>query len=65
MGALELVEKDTVAYELKMWVCMHDMWVQWRGQGISRMLLTGCMVRICQYLTYRCDQAEVTFLAWG
>jgi hypothetical protein len=43
---------------------MHDVWVLWEGHGMVRMLLTGRMVRVCQYWTSGCGQ-EGTFLAWG
>jgi hypothetical protein len=25
----ELVEKDTIAYRSKMWICTHDVWILW------------------------------------
>jgi hypothetical protein len=40
-GTYVSVEKDTVAYGLRMWVHMHDTWVLWEGHGMVRMLLTG------------------------
>jgi hypothetical protein len=49
MGAYDSVEKDTIAYGSGMWVRTHDAWVLWEGHGMVRMLLTGCMVHICQY----------------
>jgi hypothetical protein len=59
------VEKDTIAYGygLGTWVRTHDAWVFWEGHGMVRMLLTVCMVCVCQYWTYGRDQ-ERTFLAW-
>jgi hypothetical protein len=63
-GAYGSVEKDTVVYGSGKWVCTHDVWVLWEGHGMVRMLLTGCMVRVCQYWAYGHGQ-EGTFLAWG
>jgi hypothetical protein len=61
-GAYEPVEKDTVPYRSGTWVHMHDTWILWEGHGMIRMLLTGHMVHVCQYWTYRCDQQGM-FLA--
>jgi hypothetical protein len=62
-GAYESVEKDIVAYGLGTWVRTHDMWVLQEGHNMVHMLLTRCMIRVCQYWTYRCGQ-EGMFLAW-
>jgi hypothetical protein len=56
MGAYGLVEKDTMAYGSGTWVRTHDAWVLWEEHGMIRMLLTGCMIRVCQYWTYECGQ---------
>jgi hypothetical protein len=36
-GAYGVVEKDTVAYGLGMWVRTHDVWVLWEGHDMVRM----------------------------
>jgi hypothetical protein len=41
-GAYGSVEKDTVAYGSGTWVRTYDAWVLREGQGMVRMLLTGC-----------------------
>jgi hypothetical protein len=56
-GAYESIEKDTVAYG-------SGTWVLWEGHGMLCMLLTECMVCVCQYWMYGHGQ-EGTFLAWG
>jgi hypothetical protein len=50
------VEKNTVMYKSGTWVRKHDACVLWKGHNIVRMLLTGHIIRICQYCTYRRDQ---------
>jgi hypothetical protein len=61
MGAYRSVEKDTVAYESGTWVRTHNACVLREVHGMIRMLLTGHMICICQYWTYRCGQES--FLA--
>jgi hypothetical protein len=63
-GAYGPVEKDTVAYRPRMWVCLHDAWVLREGHSMVCMLLTRRTVHICQSWTYRRGQGG-TFLAWG
>jgi hypothetical protein len=46
------VEKDMVVYRSGTWVRTHDAWVLCEGHGMVHMLLTGYMVRVCQYWTY-------------
>jgi hypothetical protein len=46
-----------------MWVRTHDAWVLWEGHGMSRMLLTGRTIHVCQYWTYERGQGGM-FLAW-
>jgi hypothetical protein len=64
MGVCESVEKDTIAYGSGMWVHTHDAWVLWEGHGMLHMLLTGCMVCLCQYKMYVRGQ-EGAFLTWS
>jgi hypothetical protein len=60
--AYESVEKDMVAYGSGTLVRTYDTWVLWEEHGMIRILLTGCMVRVCQYRTYERGQ-EGMFLA--
>jgi hypothetical protein len=53
-----------VAYGSGTWVHTYDALVLLEGHGMVRMLLTGRVVRVCQYWSYRRGQ-EGTFLAWG
>jgi hypothetical protein len=62
MGAYGTVEDDTVAYGLVICVRMHDTWARCEGHDMICMLLTGCMVHICQYKMYEGGQ-ERTSLA--
>jgi hypothetical protein len=39
-------------YGLETWVRTHATCVLCEGHSMIRMLLTGCMVRICQYWTW-------------
>jgi hypothetical protein len=70
-GMLQMVSELTLAVSrarigqlrrVRTWVHTHDAWVLWHGHDMVRMLLTGRMVHVCQYLTYRRGQ-EGTFLA--
>jgi hypothetical protein len=51
-GAYGSVEKDTVAYRSGTWVHTHVVWVLLEGHGMTRMLLTRCTIRVCQYWMY-------------
>jgi hypothetical protein len=39
--------RRTVTYGSVTWVRTHNAWVLWEGHDMIRMLLTGCMVRVC------------------
>jgi hypothetical protein len=56
------VEKVTMAYGSGTWVHTHDAWILWEGRGIIRMLLTVCMLPVCQYWTYRRGQGGCSWL---
>jgi hypothetical protein len=63
MGPYESVEKDIIAYGSGTWIRTHDAWVLWEGHRMVYMLLTRCMIHVCQYWMYVRGQ-KGTFLAW-
>jgi hypothetical protein len=46
------------------WVRTHNAWVLWEGHGMVRMLLTGCTVRVCQYLMYDTHMPALNVRTW-